>query len=216
MATQAAQNYVKSLGGLAVAAFQKVWSGTSNETLLYYLLQAPNGGVQSFLVLNPAVSYYQMTKCILDQLSNDDTNAMRRTNSTMNNSLMALKQDGTFRHRQEDMRDKCDVTALDKNYPHIQDDISPCLNGVKAGTFSHIQLPEPAGPNLAETRPAAQIQQPPPSRRSARLNPTETSAAAQIRLARRGTARRPNTEPQGPDGFSIPSPRRRKSPRGNM
>lgn len=96
-------------------------------TLLSYLLRGPNGEAQSFLegIFNPAVQYDEITDSILGLLSNDDTNAMRRTSSTMNNGLMARKGNGTFRHRQEVMRDKCDVKGLDPSH-------RSCQNGIKS------------------------------------------------------------------------------------
>lgn len=81
-----------------------------NESDLTYLLRAPNSEAQSFLegIFNPRVQFDGITNGILARLSNDDTNAMRRSNSTMNNGLMTLRRDGTFRHTQEAMRDNCD------------------------------------------------------------------------------------------------------------
>ena len=58
---------------------------------------------------NSVVQYGNITNAILGQLSNDDHNAMRRTNSIMNNSLMALRPDGILRHRLEALRDICDA-----------------------------------------------------------------------------------------------------------
>lgn len=106
----------------------------ANYILLSSVLLAPNGRNQSFLegIFNPAVSYDQLTNGILGRLSNDDTNSMRRTNSAMNNYLMALKDDGTFRHSQEVMLDKCDVRGLDYDEPQFAaqrgDILSPCPN----------------------------------------------------------------------------------------
>lgn len=98
--------------------------------MLSDLLQAPNGGTQSFLegTFNPMAANGGMTKRILGHLSNDDTNAMRRTCSTMNNELMYLKENGIFVHRQEDMRDICDVRGTDDIH---QTDYS-CPNGINS------------------------------------------------------------------------------------
>ena len=108
-------------------------------SLLSLLLQAPNGGTQSFLegVFNPGVEYDEITEGILGMLSNDDTSAMRRTNSTMNNYLTATVDDGTDRHRQEVMRDKCDVIGLNLRFPHLADPqngrpAQPCPNAVRS------------------------------------------------------------------------------------
>ncbi|MCJ1461603.1 hypothetical protein MMC07_000200 [Pseudocyphellaria aurata] len=103
----------------------------ANETMLSYILQSPKGGAQSFLegLFNPVVQYDEITDCILGQLSNDDTNAMRRTNSTMNNGVMALRDDGIFRHKQETMRDQCDVTGI-TYVPGISPPQSVCPNTI--------------------------------------------------------------------------------------
>lgn len=99
-------------------------------SLLTRLLQGPNGKTQSFLegIFNPVVQYDEMTDSILGLLSNDDTNAMRRTCATLNDGLMARKSNGTFRHRQEAMRDKCDVEGLNASHPSYPED--PCQNGI--------------------------------------------------------------------------------------
>ena len=85
----------------------------AEETLLSSILRSPHGGIQSFLegVFNPRVQYDEITNGILGQLSNDDTNAMRRINPTMNNHLTALKPEGTLRHS---LRDKCDAIGLNR------------------------------------------------------------------------------------------------------
>lgn len=101
----------------------------AGETLLSSILQAPNGGGNrsSRGVFSPAVQYDDIINSILGQLSNDDTNVMRRTNSIMNNGLMTLRKDGTSKHTQEAMRDKCDVVHIDSNGQKF-----PCSNGVNS------------------------------------------------------------------------------------
>lgn len=91
----------------------------SNPSELTRLLVAPNGEAQSFLegIFSPRVQYDGITNGILAHLSNDDTNAMRRTNSTMNYGLMTLRSDGIFRHTQEAMRDNCDEISIFTQLP---------------------------------------------------------------------------------------------------
>lgn len=94
-----------------------------NPTLLDIISEDSYGKPQSFLegVFNPEAPYHvisNITNGILGPLSNDDTRAMRRTNSAMNDHLMARRADGSFFHKQEAMRDKCDVVGLSSLHPN--------------------------------------------------------------------------------------------------
>lgn len=107
----------------------------ANESMLTSLLRGPDGSAQSFLegIFNPMVQYDEVTNAIFSQLSNDDHNALRRTNSTMNNSLMALRHDGTLKHRLEALRDTCDVFEASFGNPrHIHTDWQMCRNGLNS------------------------------------------------------------------------------------
>ncbi|MCJ1469633.1 hypothetical protein MMC07_008269 [Pseudocyphellaria aurata] len=82
----------------------------THETFLTSVMRGPNNEAQSFLegILNPVVHYEDVIDSILGQLSNDDTNAMRCASRKTDNGLMARRGDGTLRHQQKTLRDKCD------------------------------------------------------------------------------------------------------------
>ncbi|MCJ1428684.1 Guanine nucleotide-exchange factor S12 [Sticta canariensis] len=83
----------------------------ADESMLTYLLRGPDDQPQSFLegIFSSTADYKDVTEGLFGRLSNDDHNALRRTNSTMNHSLMERRPNGRLKHKLEHLRDTCDV-----------------------------------------------------------------------------------------------------------
>lgn len=83
----------------------------SRTPLLDDLVRTSDGTTKSPLaaIFGPNIAFREISHRIMGQLINDDFNALRRTNSTMNSNLTMADERGRFLYPGWALRDKCDA-----------------------------------------------------------------------------------------------------------